>query len=74
MVILKNIVRSKDSISTDYYPEGKAVKGFMEISRVDGGIIKHSVASAFVAPHVKRELERLAKLEEPPKEKMVYWY
>ena len=74
MVVLKNIAKNKDSISADYYPEGKDVKGFMEISKVDGKTIRHDVASAFVASHVKRELERLANIEEPPKEKKVYWY
>ena len=31
MVILKNIKKTNDAISADYYPEGKEPKGFMKM-------------------------------------------
>ena len=52
MVILKNIKKVSDSISADYYPEGKEPAGFMEIRIPDGEIVEHENASMFAAPHV----------------------
>ncbi len=74
MVILKNIKKSRNDISADYYPEGKEPRGFMKMSLEDGEIIEHDNTSSFAAPHVKYELRRLAKLSSPPKEKTVLWY
>ena len=37
-------------------------------------IIKHHNVSSFAAAHVRRELKRLAKMEQPPKEKILLWY
>ena len=34
MVILKNIKKTNNMISADYYPEGKEPKGFMRIEDV----------------------------------------
>ena len=70
MVILKNIKKVSDSISTNYYPEGKEPAGFIP----DGEIVEHENASMFAAPHVRRELKRIAKMDNPPKEKTVIWY
>ena len=74
MVTLKNIKKVSDSISADYYPEGKEPAGFMEIRIPDGEIVEHQNVSSFAAAHVKRELKRLAKMKEPPKEKTILWY
>lgn len=74
MVILKNIKKMKDSISADYYPEGEGKKGFMELSIETGEVLQHNSASMFAAPHVRYELQRLSKLDNPPKEKTVLWY
>ena len=54
-------------ISADYYPEGKEPKGFMRIE--DGKVIEHENASSFAAPHVRNELKRLARMDNPPVEK-----
>lgn len=35
-------------------------------------IVEHHNVSSFAAAHVKRELKRLAKIEDPPKEKQYY--
>ena len=72
MVILKNIKKTNNMISADYYPEGKGPKGFMRIE--DGKVTEHENASSFAAPHVRNELRRLAKMENPPTEKTVVWY
>ena len=32
MVVLKNITKTENNISADYYPEGRAEKGFMSMS------------------------------------------
>ena len=74
MVILKNIKKTENSISADYYPEGKEPKGFMKMKISDEEVVEHEMASVFAAPHVKYELRRLAKLDNPPKEKTVLWY
>lgn len=74
MVILKNIKKTNDTISAEYFPEGKEPKGFMEMNLVNEKIIKHNNASSFAAAHVKQELKRLAKMEKPPKEKTLLWY
>jgi len=37
-------------------------------------IVEHHNVSSFAAAHVKRELKRLAKIEDPPKEKTILWY
>ena len=69
MVILKNIKKTNNMISADYYPEGKEPKGFMRIE--DGKVIEHENASSFAAPHVRNELKRLARMDNPPVEKTV---
>jgi len=75
MVILKNIVKTVSSISADYYPEGKTPKGFMKLSLPDNEIIEHVGNECSMAPaHVRLELLRLAKLDNPPIEKTVLWY
>ena len=72
MVILKNIKKTNNMISADYYPEGKEPKGFMRIE--DGKVIEHENASSFAAPNVRNELKRLARMDNPPVEKTVLWY
>lgn len=72
MLVLKNIKKTNDAISADYYPEGKEPKGFMKMK--DGKIVEHNNTSSFAAAHVRRELKRLARLDNPPKEKTILWY
>lgn len=74
MVILKNIKKTNDTISADYYPEGKEPKGFMKMKLKNEEIIEHDNTSSFAATHVRYELRRLAKMDNPPKEKTVLWY
>lgn len=69
---LKNITKTSDAISAEYYPEGKKIKGFMKIGLNGKEVIEHDNVSSFAAPHVRRELIRLAKMEEVPKEKQCY--
>ena len=52
MVILKNIKRTEDNISADYYPEGKGLKGFMKMRLSDQKIIEHEMSGMAAAPHV----------------------
>ena len=54
--------------------EGKEPAGFIKIRIPDGEIVEHENASMFAAPHVRRELKRIAKMDNPPKEKTVIWY
>lgn len=74
MVTLKNITKTEDSIFADYYPEGRDIRGFMKIRLADEEIIEHQNVSSFAAAHVRRELIRLAKRENLPKEKILLWY
>lgn len=75
MVTLKNIKKTETDISADYYPEGSAPKGFMKMRLLDGEVIQHEGSIYSIAPsHVKRELVRLSKMDNPPEEKTVLWY
>lgn len=74
MVILKNIKKTNSDISADYYPEGKDPKGYMKIHLADGKVVEHENTSSFAATHVRSELRRIAKMDNPPKEKTVLWY
>lgn len=74
MVILKNITKTENDISADYYPEGRKEKGFMLMDLKSEKIVAHHNVSSFAATHVRLELKRLAKMEEPPKEKTLLWY
>lgn len=74
MVILKNIQKTKDSISADYYPEGKGPKGFMKIRLSDGEVMEHENVCSVSAPHVLYELRRLVERDSLPTEKTVLWY
>lgn len=71
MVILKNIIKTETEISTDYFPEGKEAKGFMKMRLTDGKIVEHN---GLEPSHVRCELVRLAKMDNPLKEKTVLWY
>lgn len=75
MVDLKNIKKVNNSISADYYPEGKiSEKGFMSISLQNGKILEHRKVGCMAAGHVLYELRRLATLSNPPSETTVLWY
>ena len=74
MVILKNIKKTENDISANYYPEGRAEEGFMSMDLKSGKIVAHHNVSSYAAAHVRLELRRLAKMEEPPKEKTLLWY
>lgn len=74
MVILKYIKKTENSISADYYPEGKEPKGFMKMRILDEEVVEHEMGCMISAPHVRYELRRLAKLDNPPTEKIVLWY
>lgn len=77
MVILKNITKTKDSISANYYPEGNMnEEGFMKMSIPDKKIIAHkkAVEHSTAPVHTMYELRRMADRENPPKEKTVLWY
>ena len=74
MVILKNIIKTENNISADYYPEGRTEKGFMSMDLKNEEIVEHHNVSSFAAAHVRLELKRLAKMEQLPKEKILLWY
>ena len=48
MVILKNIKKVSDSISANYYPEGKEPAGFMKIRIPDGEIVERGSHAALM--------------------------
>ena len=47
MVILKNITKTKNNISADYYPEGRSEKGFMSMNLKSEEIVEHHNVSSF---------------------------
>ena len=73
MVILKNIKKTQNEISADYYIEGAEPKGFMKVRISDGEIMFH-VNAGYGSAHVMNELMRLAEQDNPPAEKTVLWY
>lgn len=73
MVILKNIKKTQNDISTDYYIEGTGPKGFMKVRISDGEIVEHE-NGGYGSSHVMNELIRLGKMGNPPTEKTVLWY
>lgn len=75
MVILKNVTKTANEISAVYFPEGKEPKGFMKLRLSDNKVIEHIGNKYSMAPaHVRHELQRLAKMDDPPTEKTVIWY
>ena len=46
----------------------------MRIQLSNEKIVEHENVSSCAAVHVRNELKRLAKNENPPKEKTVLWY
>ena len=75
MVVLKNIKKSENYIEADYYLEGTD-KGYMKIKLLDGTVVEHVKPDeiAYGSSHARRELMRMAMLEQMPKEKTVIWY
>lgn len=73
MVTLKNITKTENDISADYYIEGNPEKGFIRINILDGKVMEHKSAG-YGSLHAIHELERLATLDNPPTEKTVLWY
>ena len=73
MVILKNIKKTQNDISADYYIEGTEPRGFMKVRISDGEIVEHE-NGGYGSSHVMNELMRLGKMENPPTEKTVVWY
>ncbi len=73
MVTLKNITKTENDISADYYIEGNLAKGFIRINVLNGKVMEHENAG-YGSSHAIRELERLAPLDNPPTEKTVLWY
>ena len=47
MVILKNIRKTKDDISADYYIEGREPKGFMKVRISDEEVLEHKNTGGF---------------------------
>lgn len=75
MVTLKNIIKTENDISADYYPEGIEPKGFLRIGLSDTEVIEHIGDPCSMAPaHVRSELIRLSKSDNIPSEKTVLWY
>ena len=79
MVILKNIIKTKNSVSANYYPEGNMNEdGFMEMSIPDKKIIAHKKAVEYsTAPaHVMYALRDIVDVDKDdfPEEIAVLWY
>jgi len=78
MLVLRNIKKDGNIISADYYPENEPEFGHIKIDFTSGEIVFLQKAPRYTyfgdARHAWYELMRLAKLEEPPKEKTVLWY
>ena len=73
MVTLKNIKKTKDDISADYYIESNSAKGFIRINMSDGKVMElKNIGYGY--SHAIREIERLATIDNPPTETTVYWY
>lgn len=73
MVTLKNIRKTENDISADYYIEGNPEKGFIKINTLNGEVIEHK-SVGYGYSHAIYELEQLATLDNPPTEIIVFWY
>lgn len=76
MVVLKNIVKNKDTISCDYYPEGKEPAGHIVVDISSGNIISHDEAyiTFWYVPHTVKRLNKLAKEIVVPENDLIMWY
>ena len=78
MLILRNIKREGNTISADYYPEGEAEFGHIEIDSISGEIVFLQKAPIYMhspfATHARYELMRLSNLKKLPEERTVLWY
>lgn len=72
MVALKNIRKTENDISDDYYIEGNPEKGFIKINTLNGEVIEHK-SVGYGYSHAIYELEQLATLDNPPTEIIVFW-
>lgn len=73
MITLINIKKTSDAISADFYVEKNPQRGFIEMQLDTGRITEfHSVGYGSI--HAKYAIERLAKMDNPPKEKTELWY
>ncbi|MEG1336558.1 MAG: hypothetical protein RSC99_09110 [Clostridiales bacterium] len=79
MIKLINIKRNDKFIEAEYLPENSKEKGYIKIELESGEVIesKRSPYEDEYYEHfsqAKRELKRLAKEKELPKESLVMWY
>jgi len=78
MLVLRNIVRSKDFIQADFFPEDGNEKGFVKISLSDGQLISSRKALGYehstMLAHAIYQLRRLMTLRELPRESRTIWY
>ena len=81
MVKINNIVRNRDTIECDYYPEGKDKKGHVVVSLVTEDYVELEIVPEFENEHYKSYaahaaycLLELSTLDKIPEEYVVYWY
>lgn len=73
MITLTNIKKTSNVISADFYVENNPQRGFIEMQLDNGNITKFN-SVGYGSIHAKYAIERLAKMDNPPKEKTELWY
>lgn len=74
MVRLKNIKKTNEYITAEYFPEDGEKRGYMKVRCSDGEIIEHINAGMCSAAHVRRQLYEFASRNDVPSEYTVMWY
>lgn len=78
MLVLRNIVKTEDTIESEYYPENKNVFGHIKIDINSKRIVSLKKAKGYEYSsgplHAKNELLKMVNLEDMPKERVVIWY
>lgn len=74
MVTLRNIKRTNDYISADYYPEEADEVGYMRMSLATHKVVEHRRVGCMSPAHVKHALDRISKMETVPDVHTEIWY
>lgn len=74
MVVLRNIKKTANSISADYYPEEADGKGYMKLRLGDLEEIEHEPVGCMAPAHVRHVLELLSEKENVPETYTDIWY
>jgi len=79
MIKLKNIKRTENIISCDYYPEGSNLRGYVSVNVENGGYVslcysEYEHGKKTYAGKTRNKLLELAEKKDLPEEYVSMWY